>query len=159
MKSGIPLDDLDRLPWLHKLRTHALALIKESKSISTYPVTCVMASSALKRSYRDILRGNEEEDTQNLGPMGDQPRVCFIFLKGSPLLIRQRIIHRSNHFMGPEILDSQLDTLEEPDLMAENFEGHRVITIPLSSEDGQVKDLNQLVNEILNTLKTYNNQM
>jgi carbohydrate kinase (thermoresistant glucokinase family) len=62
----------------------------------------VLACSALKRAYRDILR------RRALG-------VRFVYLRGSPELLRERLAQRHGHFMPPSLLDSQLATLEEPE--------------------------------------------
>jgi len=61
----------------------------------------VIACSALKRAYRDVLRA-------------DTPDVQFIYLKGSPDLIAQRMDNRSGHFMPASLLESQFAALEEP---------------------------------------------
>jgi len=94
MSSGTPLTDADRLPWLHDVRDYA------SKMLDTHE-KCVIACSALKKSYRDILR----EDTN----------VHFVFLKGDKHTISQRMHQRSGHFMHESMLDSQFDTLESPE--------------------------------------------
>jgi carbohydrate kinase (thermoresistant glucokinase family) len=61
----------------------------------------VLACSALKRSYREILRGG-------------RPEVRFVYLKGDPALLRARLAGRRGHYMPPSLLDSQIATLEEP---------------------------------------------
>jgi carbohydrate kinase (thermoresistant glucokinase family) len=61
----------------------------------------VLTCSALKRSYRDVLRSAARE-------------VQFIFLKGSRSLIAKRIAMRQGHFMPSSLIESQLATLEEP---------------------------------------------
>ncbi|MGJ8658168.1 MAG: gluconokinase [Akkermansiaceae bacterium] len=93
MASGVPLNDQDRQPWLEKLAR----VIMESES------STVTACSALKKSYRDILRtaGN----------------VTIVYLLGSQVLLLERLTVRSNtsdHFMSSSMLDSQLATLEDP---------------------------------------------
>jgi gluconokinase len=62
-----------------------------------------MACSALKRSYRDILRHE-----------GDAPELQFVFLQGQRALIAERVADRRGHFMSPTLLDSQLAALDEP---------------------------------------------
>jgi gluconokinase len=94
MKSGIPLDDADRLPWLRAIAAAIDAELQAGRS-------AIVASSALKRSYRDIL-------------IGKRPNVVLVYLKGSRELIGERIRHRTGHFMPPALLDSQFATLEEP---------------------------------------------
>jgi gluconokinase len=92
MSAGIPLTDEDRWPWLDAIS----AWIKE-KTQRGEPG--ILTCSALKRSYRDRLRG---------------PNVIFVFLNGSREVIAARMAGRSDHFMPPALLDSQLATLEPP---------------------------------------------
>jgi gluconokinase len=94
MSSGIPLTDDDRSQWLRALA----ARLREAKDAGT---GLVMTCSALKRSYRDVLRAGA----------GD---VRFVFLRGPRALLAERIAGRRGHFMPPSMLDSQLATLEEP---------------------------------------------
>jgi gluconokinase len=94
MHKGIPLTDDDRWPWLKAIR----ASIVEKKSEGA---TQVYACSALKRVYRDILRDGDKD-------------VTFVYLKGTPELLRERIKTRKGHFFDPALLQSQLDTLEPP---------------------------------------------
>ena len=96
MASGIPLTDDDRASWLRALATR----IREAKDAGT---GLVMTCSALKRSYRDVLRAAA-------------PDLRFVFLKGSRALIAERLAGRRGHFMPASLLDSQLATLEEPAL-------------------------------------------
>jgi gluconokinase len=96
MASGIPLTDDDRAGWLQALATR----IGEAKDSGTgLVVTC----SALKRSYRDILRTRA-------------PELQFIFLNGPRALITERIAGRRGHFMPVSLLESQVATLEQPAL-------------------------------------------
>jgi len=94
MHKGIPLTDDDRWPWLKAIR----ASIVEKKADNT---THVYGCSALKRVYRDILRDGDKD-------------VTFVYLKGTPELLRERIKTRKGHFFDPALLQSQLDTLEPP---------------------------------------------
>jgi gluconokinase len=94
MRQGIPLDDADRQPWLERLAREIGAWLAAGRTV-------VLACSALKHSYRKILRG-------------DRPDVFFVHLKGDPALIRARLAGRRGHYMPPSLLDSQLATLEEP---------------------------------------------
>ncbi len=94
MSAGIPLTDDDRMGWLRLLA----ARLSEAKDAGT---GLVVACSALKRSYRDVLRGGA----------GD---VRFIHLYGQRTLLAQRLAERSGHFMPPSLLESQLATLQEP---------------------------------------------
>jgi gluconokinase len=94
MSSGIPLTDDDRAEWL---RTLAARIRKAKEQGAGLVVSC----SALKRSYRDILRGAESE-------------LQFVFLQGSRVLLAERLASRRGHYMPPSLLESQLATLEEP---------------------------------------------
>jgi gluconokinase len=92
MSSGIPLTDEDRWPWLD-----AIAAWIKVKTLRGEPG--ILTCSALKRSYRDRLRG---------------PNVIFVFLNGSREVIAARMASRADHFMPPALLNSQLATLEPP---------------------------------------------
>jgi gluconokinase len=94
MHNGIPLTDEDRWPWLKAIR----ASIVEKQASGTVHV---YACSALRRVYRDILRDGDKD-------------VTFVYLKGTPELLRERIKTRKGHFFDPALLQSQLDTLEPP---------------------------------------------
>ena len=95
MASGTPLDDGDRWPWLDAIASAARAIDREGGSV-------VVACSALKRIYRE-----------RLGCAGAS--VKFIHLAGDRDTILKRMQARSDHFMPPGLLDSQLATLEPPD--------------------------------------------
>ncbi len=94
MRSGKPLTDEDRWPWLRAIAAQIGAIRKAGEH-------AVISSSALKRSYRHILTGGRRD-------------VGFVFLKGDRDLILQRLAAREGHFMPPSLLDSQFATLEEP---------------------------------------------
>lgn len=100
MSAGIPLDDEDRRGWLQALRAEI------ERTWKTDPVV-VLSCSALKRAYRDVLRG--------AGGKGNDVR--FVHLHGVRDFIAQRMAARSGHFMPVSLLDSQLRTLEplQPD--------------------------------------------
>lgn len=91
MSSGAPLTDDDRWPWLESLA--AWTRERRSDGVST-----VVACSALRRAYRDVLRR-------------DVPETFFLHLTGDPELIRDRMRAR-RHFMPPDLLQSQFETLE-----------------------------------------------
>lgn len=93
MSQAIPLTDDDRITWLRALA----AKIREAKAAG---IGLVMTCSALKRAYRDVLRGAGE--------------VQLIFLRGPRALIAERLAKRRGHFMPPALLDSQFAILEEP---------------------------------------------
>ena len=94
MRSGIALTDKDREPWLHAIR----AAIEEWKRDERGHV---LACSALKESYRDILGRND-------------PDVKFVYLQGGFDLISRRLKERKSHFFNAALLRSQFDTLETP---------------------------------------------
>jgi len=90
MSAGVPLDDADRLPWLRKVG----AWQKEHAGAGG-----VMSCSALRRSYRDILREAA-------------PEQVFVYLAGDRDLIARRVAGRIGHFMPAALVDSQFDDLE-----------------------------------------------
>jgi gluconokinase len=94
MHRGIALDDADRAPWLSAIRKLILAMLSEGRD-------GVIACSALKQSYRDEI-------------VVDPNSVKVVYLKGSKEVIAERLRNRSGHFMNPDLLQSQFDTLEEP---------------------------------------------
>jgi len=94
MAAGIPLTDEDRAQWLDSLARR----IRKAKDAG---VGLVVTCSALKRSYRDILRAQADD-------------LHFVFLKGERALIAERLANRRGHFMPSSLLESQLATLEEP---------------------------------------------
>jgi gluconokinase len=94
MKAGTPLTDDDRWPWLNAIAAQEDALLAAGQS-------AVVACSALKRAYRDILIGNRKD-------------TVLVYLRGSKQLIADRLKARTGHFMPPALLDSQFATLEEP---------------------------------------------
>ncbi|MFE1953854.1 MULTISPECIES: gluconokinase [Streptomyces] len=90
MSAGTPLDDDDRRPWLEAIGRWAH---------SRAGLGGVVSSSALKRSYRDLLRS-------------EAPDAVFLHLTGSRELILDRMSHREGHFMPTSLLDSQFATLQ-----------------------------------------------
>jgi gluconokinase len=94
MASGIPLTDSDRAGWLHLLA----ARLREAKDAGT---GLVMSCSALKRTYRDLLRAESGE-------------IRFVYLKGDQALIGRRLATRRGHYMPVTLLASQFRALEEP---------------------------------------------
>lgn len=93
MKNGQALNDTDRKPWLVKL----------SENISTWQNStgAVLACSALRESYRTLLTAKENA-------------IFWVVLQGDYNLIKQRMERRNNHYMKPEMLQSQFDALEVP---------------------------------------------
>jgi gluconokinase len=94
MRRGIPLDDADRRPWLEGLRAEIDRWLAEGKTV-------VLACSALKQRYRDVLAKG-------------RPDVRFVYLKGDEALLRSRLEKRRGHYMPASLLASQIATLEEP---------------------------------------------
>lgn len=94
MGSGTPLDDTDRDPWLAALHDLISSSLMQNRP-------GVLACSALKDHYRQrLLQDNDE--------------VQMVYLKGSYELIRSRMSTRNDHYMKPDMLQSQFDALEEP---------------------------------------------
>jgi len=93
MRNGHPLTDEDRWPWLDCLRKQIEQLLSAGES-------GVLACSALKRAYRDRLRGGDE--------------VKFVFLRGDYALVEKQLRSRHGHFMNTALLQSQFDDLEQP---------------------------------------------
>lgn len=93
MSSGVPLNDSDREGWLKRLNS----LAKEYKDSGA-----VIACSALKKVYRDILKDDLETQME------------FVFLEGTKAQISRRLQERKDHFMPQGLLDSQFSTLEVP---------------------------------------------
>jgi gluconokinase len=94
MRSGVPLEDADRWPWLRALAAWMAARAGEG-------VSTVLACSALKRAYRDVLRQGA-------------PGLVFVHLDGPVEVIRERMASREGHYMPTSLLDSQLAILEPP---------------------------------------------
>jgi gluconokinase len=93
MASGTPLTDADRWPWLSAIATRIAA--------EPSPVI-VVSCSALKRTYRDLLRSSSRR------PVG------FLYLHGTEAVLAERMSARKGHFMPSALLTSQLAALEDP---------------------------------------------
>lgn len=94
IRCGAALTDADRAPWLAAAR-HWI----DDRRAENAP--CLLACSALKRTYRDELRSG-------------RPGLQFIWLTGERATLNRRLAERAGHFAGPQVLDSQLATLEAP---------------------------------------------
>lgn len=112
MKSGTPLTDADRIPWLQAIGRRIDAWRERGE---TGVVTC----SALKRSYRDLI-------------VGDRQNVVLVYLKGPQSLIHERLTARTSHFMPVGLLDSQFATLQEP------APDERAIVVDIGWEPAQI---------------------
>lgn len=94
LSRGVPLTEQDREPWLQALRGLVEQRLHSGKDM-------VLASSALRAGHRQRLAV-------------DPDRVRIVYLNGPAWLLRERLRQRGTHFMAPELLQSQLETLEEP---------------------------------------------
>ena len=93
MHAGIPLTDEDRAPWLQSLHDAVASWIHAGESV-------VLACSALKASYRDMLLVG--------------PEVKLVYLRADEALIAARVSARRGSYMNPDLVPSQFATLEEP---------------------------------------------
>jgi gluconokinase len=96
MRRGIALNDDDRRPWLEALRRRIHEARGQGENV-------VLACSALKHAYQEYLQDH------------DPAIVRFIYLRGSEDLIRKQLAARRGHFMNPDLLHSQFETLEPPE--------------------------------------------
>jgi len=94
MHAGMPLTDADRAPWLAAVKAWIDARLAAAEPGL---ITC----SALKRSYRDFL-------------VAGRPTVRILYLRADRATLESHLAHRTGHFMPPSLLQSQLNTLEEP---------------------------------------------
>ena len=108
MSRGIPLSDRDRAHWLLALQ-HLIATVRHRQSHA------LIACSALKQAYRELLAGNEQD-------------ILWVYLKGNYEQILTRVQQRQQHFMKAELLRSQFESLEEP-------ENALIVDISQSSEE------------------------
>ncbi len=95
LRAGIPLTDADRAPWLDAVKSWIDARLAAGEPGL---ITC----SALKRAYRDHLVAN-------------RPGVRILYLRADRAVLEDHLAHRAGHFMNPRLVQSQLETLEEPD--------------------------------------------
>jgi carbohydrate kinase (thermoresistant glucokinase family) len=107
MSAGIPLRDEDRLDWLATLKERIERRRSRGENL-------VLACSALKSRYRDLLGV-------------DQKEVISVYLEGTYQLLRERIDLRDHQYMNKGLLASQLDTMEKP-------EGGLIVNIDCSPE-------------------------
>lgn len=118
MRAGVPLDDEDRRPWLAAVGSWLTG--REAGGV----VSC----SALRRSYRDVLRGRA-------------PGARFVHLDGPAEVVAQRVAARTDHFMPPSLVASQVALLEP---LADDEDG---VTVPLDWP------VDSLVNHLVDTLR------
>lgn len=93
MHLGIPLTDADRLPWLASIHDELLRRRIHGENI-------VLACSALRQSYRELLSGGLQ--------------VALVYLRGTAEELHRNLATRTHHFAGESLVPSQLATLEEP---------------------------------------------
>ena len=110
MRRDQPLTDADRAPWLAAVRQWIDARRAEN-------APCLLACSALKQSYREEIRAG-------------RPSLRFVWLTGDREILHRRLAQRTGHFAAPQMLDSQLTTLEPPAPQ----EGVIAVDIALSTE-------------------------
>ena len=94
MAAGQPLTDQDRVGWLQALSQRLQQAVQQEQGV-------VVACSALKKAYRDVLRQGASD-------------VLFVHLQGRPEVLAQRMQQRTAHYMPPSLLQSQLAILEPP---------------------------------------------
>ena len=128
MRSGIPLVDEDRWPWLQSLAEalHDAANAKDA---------AVGACSALRRAYRDYLVKQAGEP------------ILFVYLEGTKDVIAARMAKRQHEYMPASLLDSQFATLEVPDPSIEN-----VLVVPVTDS---VEHITQTTLKSVDHLKTF----
>lgn len=127
LSRGQPLTDEDRAPWLETLRAAVERTNANRKGI-------VLACSALKAAYRDVL-------------LGDGRNTLVVYLRADEPLLAARLMNRTGHFASPGLLQSQLATLEEPDdalsfdaaLPVSHIVRHVVARIAQSSKPSSVR--------------------
>jgi gluconokinase len=144
MASGTPLTDADREPWLALVRRTAEDMTapkqngvekKDGPQVSG-KTGVVISCSALKKYYREILRGNPSPSLFSAGhelstSNADTLSTYFVFIKGSRSILLERMEKRPGHFMKAGMLDSQLGTLESP----EGEDGVVVVSVEDSTEE------------------------
>ena len=168
MSAGTPLTDADREPWLELIRTTAEHLAAEQQARSTAAASTVDSEdpsasprrpgviatcSALRGYYRDILRGTRAPPGLQLPEHLEPPAphrlpTYFVYIKGDKELLMDRISKREGHFMKPQMLESQLQTLESP----EGEDGVVVVPLDATTEeqvDIAIRGLNGLLPEPL----------
>ena len=111
MQSGHPLNDHDRRGWLTSIQAALVENYQSGKSV-------VLACSALKETYREMLRKN--------------PNTRFVYLSGTFAQIEERLDHRRGHYMSSKLLASQFEILEEPEY---------AITIDISNTPAEIVEL------------------
>lgn len=120
MKAGLPLNDKDREGWLHTINQLAVGEAQKNGAI--------IACSALKEKYRTLLS------------YGIKVPVHWIFLQGDYQIINERMKTRINHFMPESLLQSQFETLENPE---------NAITIGINKNPEEI--VKKIIDELTNS--------
>ncbi|XP_005355340.1 probable gluconokinase isoform X2 [Microtus ochrogaster] len=111
MGRGVPLSDQDRIPWLCSLHDILVRDVALGQHV-------ILACSALKRKYRDILiQGRRDGPLKSDGSAEERlagQQLLVVYLSGSFEIISRRLSQRKGHFMPPELLQSQFSILEPP---------------------------------------------
>ena len=159
MSSGHPLTDSDREPWLKLIRTTAehMALdVLQSQSTERNIIKkrgVVISCSALKRRYRDVLRGlvGQQENNNNVTEtlFSSMMKTVFVYIEGTRDVLMERMTKRIGHFMKPSMLDKQLEALESP--VHHEEEGIIVISM-MDSTENQVRVAQQGLKRVLNIM-------
>jgi gluconokinase len=114
MSAGHPLTDEDRWPWLQAIADEIDRVCRDGQH-------AVIACSALKRAYRDVLVHGRQD-------------VRIVYLEGTEQLIADRLAHRKGHFMPAGLLASQFRTLEPPE------RGESAVTVPIDASVETIVD-------------------
>ena len=108
MQRGVPLNDDDRMPWLNKICDEVIDRLLRLDSV-------VVACSCLKKKYRDVLRRR----IKNGNALNESISVRFVHLVLSKDVAMQRVEKREGHFMKAQMVTSQFEALEHPDMEIE----------------------------------------
>jgi len=160
MASGTPLTDADREPWLALVRRTAEDMTaqkqdgverKDGRKVeeTSGKTGVVISCSALKKYYREMLRGNPSLSSLSSEPKlstsnGDMLSTYFVFINGSRSILLERMEKRAGHFMKAGMLDSQLGTLESP----EGEDGVVVVSMEDSTEE-QVRQASEALRSVV----------
>ncbi|KAH7910595.1 hypothetical protein BJ138DRAFT_1152540 [Hygrophoropsis aurantiaca] len=162
MSRGEPLTDADREPWLEIIRTTAHKTVQaqigtqldsgeasDEEDLKSHReprrLGVIIACSALKHTYRELLRGAKQSEvlpSDLVSPPPHELPTYFLYMKGDKEVLMDRMQKRKGHFMKAKMLESQLNTLESP----ENEDGVVTVSIEWSTEH-QVKEIQEALEE------------
>ncbi|PYH42132.1 gluconokinase [Aspergillus saccharolyticus JOP 1030-1] len=139
MSNGVPLTDEDRWDWLISLRQAAISALSPSEANHYHPPSgVVVACSALKKKYRDVMR---------VAAYGSPSvQIHFIYLKVDPSALLQRVTARQAHYMKSGMVKSQLMDLEEP-------VGDEWDAVTVDVHAGQAEVLQEVIGRVRDVLK------